>query len=225
MVDGQDKGYADQTEERLKEAGFHINRFPDAQLEQWKAGAGFEPPELLLIDIEQRGQEEIASLIRFGRKEELLPYPVIAASGRLSTQQLLEAFSAGANDYVSKTVPIKELIARIENLVGLFHRMEHHERSYIYYEDLRIETKKQKVFRGEDEISLTPKEYDLLLYLTRHRHEICTRETILQEVWGYDFSVNTNVVDVYIKHIRSKLDAGHQRKLIHTVRGAGYMLQ
>nr|WP_237690610.1 winged helix-turn-helix domain-containing protein [Paenibacillus caui] len=103
--------------------------------------------------------------------------------------------------------------------------MEHHERSYIYYEDLRIETKKQKVFRGEDEISLTPKEYDLLLYLTRHRHEICTRETILQEVWGYDFSVNTNVVDVYIKHIRSKLDAGHQRKLIHTVRGAGYMLQ
>ncbi|MNI78180.1 Transcriptional activator protein CzcR [compost metagenome] len=80
------------------------------------------------------------------------------------------------------------------------------------------------MFRSEQLIKLTPKEFDLLRYLMKRAGEVCERDEILQEVWGYDFSTGTNVVDVYIRHLRSKVDKGQVNKLIHTVRGKGYMV-
>lgn len=88
-----------------------------------------------------------------------------------------------------------------------------------------MELKSRRVYRGDEAIKLTPKEFDLLLFLLKRAGKVCGREMILQQVWGYDFAAGTNVVDVYIRHLRKKIDRGQTQKLLHTVRGTGYMLQ
>jgi DNA-binding response OmpR family regulator len=91
-------------------------------------------------------------------------------------------------------------------------------------QDLKINLRSRRVSRAGQYLNLTPKEYELLEYLATHLNEACTRSDILREVWGYDFAMDTNVVDVYIKHLRGKVDKGKDVKLIQTVRGVGYML-
>ncbi|MNJ48230.1 Response regulator MprA [compost metagenome] len=149
---------------------------------------------------------------------------MIAVLLERSTEQLIDAFAAGASDVVDGSVPFKELETRMEHLVKLFMSMNDGQPSEIIFEDLRIEPKSRKVFRAGEIIKLTPKEYDLLMYLTKRANTVCEREAILQEVWGYDFATGTNVVDVYVRHLRKKIDRGRTRKIIHTVRGTGYMI-
>jgi DNA-binding response OmpR family regulator len=91
--------------------------------------------------------------------------------------------------------------------------------------DLSIELRSRKVFRKELAIELTPREFDLLVYLAENKNQEKTREEILTDVWGYDFIGETNLVDVYIRYLRQKLDRGFRYKLIHTIRGVGYMLK
>lgn len=154
-----------------------------------------------------------------------LEIPVIAVLEERSTKQLVRAFSLGVADVVDRSVPIQELVARIENQLKLFAKMSDGKSNEIVYEDLCIDLRSRKVFREGELIKLTPKEYQLLFYLTKNANIVCHREEILQEVWGYDFETGTNVVDVYVRHLRKKIDRGRARKLIHTIRGSGYMLQ
>jgi len=91
--------------------------------------------------------------------------------------------------------------------------------------DLTIELRTRKVYRKEIAVELTPREFDLLVYLAEHKNEEKTREQILSDVWGYDFVGETNLVDVYIRYLRQKIDRGFRTKLIHTIRGVGYMLK
>lgn len=219
-----------QTENRLREAGFCIVRYTAAELKEM-ADEKKEPsqvqvqPDMLILDVDEKNEAEIKALLELVRTFGRLPYPVVAAYGSPSQEGLLAAFSSGANDYVSRNASWAEWLARIQNLTGLFQRINRDGSAIIRYEDLYVEHKTRKVYRGDAEIALTPKEYDLLVYMARRPGEICSREELLQEVWGYGFDVKTNVVDVYIRHIRSKLDAGRRRKLVHTARGVGYMLQ
>ncbi|GGA25034.1 response regulator transcription factor [Paenibacillus physcomitrellae] len=245
FIEGEDVRFAKQITSRLREAGFVVKRYITKGTSSREDSNGvnindlitiIDPggetedledllPDLLLIDVDCRDLNSIQSLIGLERENSLLPYPVVALAGSPTTEGLLEAFAAGANDYVYKLAPLEEIIARIHNLTGLFQRIDPHEHQYIEHEDLRIEIKQHKVFRGGEEIPLTPKEFDLLLFMARRKKKVCSRELLLHEVWGYDFTGKTNVVDVYIKHIRSKIDKGRKPKLLHTVRGTGYMLQ
>lgn len=113
----------------------------------------------------------------------------------------------------------KVMLARVRSLLRLFASASYDGEEIIVVQDLKINLRSRRVSRAGQYLNLTPKEYELLEYLATHLNEACTRSDILREVWGYDFAMDTNVVDVYIKHLRGKVDKGKDVKLIQTVRG------
>lgn len=154
-----------------------------------------------------------------------LPLPWILILEEWTTDQLASAFAAGIHEVLQWSIPSEELGIRLRSWIHLFRRFADGNKSELNYEDLKMDLRGRKVYRGSDIIKLTTKEFELLRFLLKRAEQVCPRELILQEVWGYDFSTGTNVVDVYIRHLRKKIDKGQKRKLIHTVRGAGYMVQ
>ncbi|OAB44548.1 response regulator transcription factor [Paenibacillus glacialis] len=150
---------------------------------------------------------------------------VMILSNRMNAKDVVEAFNAGANDYITKPAQIEIVLVRIHNLFTLVSGERKGKALPITIGELTIEPKSRRVMRNSQEIHLTHKEYELLLYLARHVNEVCSREEILKQVWKYDYSLGTNVVDVYVRHLRVKLDKGFQHKMIHTSRGVGYLLE
>lgn len=181
-----------------------------------------ELPGILVMHIERGGVYVLDLMEHLGRN---LSFPVIAILRKWDTKEVVTALEAGVNDVMDDQVPTEELSARIRGLIRLFKRFAEGYLTELVFEDLRMELKGRKTYRGEELIKLTPKEFDLLKYLAKRAGQVCQRDDILKEVWGYDFSTGTNVVDVYIRHLRKKIDKGRARKLIHTVRGNGYMVQ
>ncbi|MFB6364586.1 response regulator transcription factor [Paenibacillus elgii] len=149
--------------------------------------------------------------------------PVILLTARDATPDIVSGFDQGANDYITKPFVIEELLARVRNLIGLTNRQKP-DNDTLSAADLAVDLKARKVTRGGNPIELTPKEFDLLQYLIQHKGHILTREQIISDVWGYDFVGDTNIVDVYIRYLRQKIDKGYQPKLIKTARGVGYEL-
>lgn len=202
----------------LKGAGFKVQLvFDSEQLDQEIVG---EAAEVILIAGEL--PFVLKMMTRLGDEP---AFPVIVLQRSPKTADTVMAFQYGANEVVSENIAIEELNARIVSLIRLFRRIMDGHSDELSFEDLRMELKSRKVFRAGELIRLTPKEYELLRHLLKRVGEVCQREAILQEVWGYDFATGTNVVDVYIRHLRKKIDKGRPRKLIHTVRGTGYMIQ
>ncbi|CAM4380738.1 response regulator transcription factor [Paenibacillus macerans] len=204
----------------LEEAGYEV-----AQHRNGKETVRYledEFPDLVLLgtDLPDLSAGEI--LQQVGR---FAAYPLILLLREWNTDEVVSGFAAGANDVVSIDVPIAELYARAGHLIAMFKRIGDGSLTELSYGDLRMELKSRKVYRGDEEVKLTPKEFDLLLFLLKRAGKVCGREMILQQVWGYDFAAGTNVVDVYIRHLRKKIDRGQTQKLLHTVRGTGYMLQ
>ncbi|MED4958439.1 response regulator transcription factor [Paenibacillus macerans] len=204
----------------LEEAGYEV-----AQHRNGKDTVRYledEFPDLVLLgtDLPDLSAGEI--LQQVGR---FAAYPLILLLREWNTDEVVSGFAAGANDVVSLDVPIAELYARAGHLISMFKRIGDGSLTELSYGDLRMELKSRKVYRGDEEVKLTPKEFDLLLFLLKRAGKVCGREMILQQVWGYDFAAGTNVVDVYIRHLRKKIDRGQTQKLLHTVRGTGYMLQ
>lgn len=180
--------------------------------------------DLVLLDIllpELSGLEVLRRLRQSG-----LTIPVILLTARGEVPDRVAGFDQGANDYVTKPYAIEELLARIRNLLRLTGRNDEDELPSVLQSDsLEVRLKSRTVIRDGTPIDLTPKEFELLAYLLSRKGEVCSREQILNEVWGYDFVGETNVVDVYIRYLRQKVDKGFGLKLIHTVRGAGYLLR
>lgn len=152
-------------------------------------------------------------------------FPIICLSNNPSPAELMASYKVGALDYLDKSVPAEVLFVKMRSFLRLFRQNGSHDLSTIVFDDLILHLNNRKVYRGDKLIKLTPKEFELLHYLIVRANRICERDLILQEVWGYDFEVNTNVVDVYIRHLRGKIDRGQPKKLIHTVRGLGYIIQ
>lgn len=134
----------------------------------------------------------------------------------------MSGFAAGANDVVSIDVPIAELYARAGHLIAMFKRIGDGSLTELSYGDLRMELKSRKVYRGDEEVKLTPKEFDLLLFLLKRAGKVCGREMILQQVWGYDFAAGTNVVDVYIRHLRKNRPRANAKIAAHGARNGIY---
>ncbi len=148
--------------------------------------------------------------------------PILFLSGRKTVEDRLSGFRAGGDDYLVKPFSFAELVAR---LLALLRRSQPaSEQSPLTVADLELDLLARKVFRGGQEIELQHREFSLLTYLLRHRGRVISKMMILEQVWGYDFDPQTNVVEACICRLRDKIDSGKGQRLIHTVRGVGYVL-
>jgi two-component system, OmpR family, response regulator len=182
--------------------------------------------DLILLDVMLPGISGIELLRRIRAKEAITPVILLTAKG--SVEDKVSGLDLGANDYITKPFEIEELLARIRAVLRMRptapQKVEEDD-EWLTAGDLKLNDKTREVIRAEKEIELTPKEYDLLLYLLKNKRQVLNRDQILQAVWGYDYFGDTNVVDVYIRYVRKKIDHGFDTPLIHTVRGVGYVIK
>ena len=148
--------------------------------------------------------------------------PVLVLTAQDAVDAKVQTLRAGADDYVTKPFAFEELLARVE---ALSRRPRALATPLIRVGDLSLHQDTREVRRGPDVIDLTPKEYAVLEYLMRHPGKVMSRTLITEYAWGYHFDPGTNIVDVVINHLRKKVDAGHEKKLITTVRGVGYVVK
>ena len=147
--------------------------------------------------------------------------PVLMLTALDSVGNKVEGLESGADDYLTKPFAFSELLARIRALL----RRVPDSISELTLGDLRMDLLSRRVFRGDQEILLTQKGFAILEYFLRNKGRVLSRTQIIENIWGYNFDPNTNVVDVHVKFLREKIDKGFKKRLIHTVRGAGYVLK
>src|SRR5512133_2612372 len=148
--------------------------------------------------------------------------PILMLTAKDTVEDIVAGLESGSDDYLTKPFAFAELLARVKALIR---RSEMDRGAEIAFADLRIDPVGHKVWRGEREIDLTAKEYGLLEYFMRNPNQVLTRTMIADHVWDYTFDSFTNIIDVYVNYLRKKIDREADKKLIHTVRGVGYMLQ
>ncbi|MBY4603604.1 MULTISPECIES: two-component system response regulator YkoG [Bacillus] len=178
---------------------------------------------LVLLDVMLPGLSGLEVLRRLRKTDQQTP--VILLTARDSIPDKVTGLDIGANDYVTKPFEIEELLARIRAALRQNGTKTEDVGTFLTYDDLRVNEKTREVRRGDKEVELTPREFDLLVYMLKHPQQVLTREQILNTVWGFDYIGDTNVVDVYIRYIRKKLDYPYEKQLIHTVRGVGYAIK
>lgn len=148
--------------------------------------------------------------------------PILLLTARDSIQDRVEGLDAGADDYLVKPFAFEELLARIRVML----RKPASIKSNLYtVGDLVLDVETRKVFRDGKEVLLSSKEFTILRYMVQNAGIVLSREKLEQHIWNYDYSGGSNVIDVYIRYLRKKIDEGHEKKLIHTVRGVGYVLR
>lgn len=148
--------------------------------------------------------------------------PVLMLTAKTETEDVVSGLEAGADDYLVKPFAFAELQARVRALIR---RSEQDRGAEIRFADLRLDPVNHKVWRGQTEIVLTAKEYNLLAYMVRNAGTVLSRANIADNCWEYPFETFTNIIDVYINYLRKKVDGKFATKLIHTVRGQGYILK
>src|SRR5580700_8445752 len=173
--------------------------------------------DLIILDLMLPGLSGTEVLKRLRRKGSQAPVLVLTA--RAGTAEKVENFEAGADDYLTKPFAFDELLVRVK---ALLRRGSPDRSSLLQIGDLEIDRQRQQAKRAGKKIELTPKEYSLLEYLTANAGRVLSRTMIIEHVWDESFEGLTNIVDVYVRHLRSKVDVAQPRKLIHTVRGVGY---
>jgi two-component system, OmpR family, copper resistance phosphate regulon response regulator CusR len=147
--------------------------------------------------------------------------PVLLLTARATVADKVMGLDLGADDYLTKPFVFEELLARVRALL----RRGPTAPAVLAVADLRLDPATREVTRGEKRIDLTPKEYALLEFLLRRRDQVLSRAIIAQHVWGVNYDTFTNVIDVYVNYLRNKIDNGYEPKLIHSVRGVGYVLK
>jgi two-component system response regulator ArlR len=147
--------------------------------------------------------------------------PIIMLTARDNVMDKVSGLQMGADDYIVKPFAIEELLARIETILRRVN-LNNNNTSTLKFKDITVDIEARIVKCGDEVVNLTTTEYELLLQLIRHENKVLTRDYLLEHVWGYDYDAETNVVDVYIRHLRSKLK---NDDYIHTVRGVGYVLR
>ncbi|MFE5426313.1 response regulator transcription factor [Peribacillus simplex] len=208
----------------LEIEGYQIGKAMDGNeaLKAYRSGKW----DLILLDVMLPGISGIELLRKIRMKNNSTPVILLTAKG--SVEDKVSGLDLGANDYITKPFQIEELLARIRAVLRMrtaVPSIENEDDGWLNTADLKVNVKTREVIRGESQIALTPKEYDLLLYLLKNKRQVLNRDQILEAVWGYDFYGETNVVDVYIRYVRKKLEFGFDTPLIHTVRGVGYVMK
>jgi DNA-binding response OmpR family regulator len=177
-------------------------------------------PDLILLDWMLPGMSGVDLCRRLRNTGDLVP--VILLTARDDVGDRVAGLDAGADDYVVKPFNIEELLARIR---ANLRRTQDSNPDKLQFEDLSLDRGTREVHRGKRAIELTAKEFDLLEYLLSHPRQVITRDQILEQVWGYDFMGDSNIIEVYVRYLRLKLEAEGEKRLIQTVRGVGYALR
>jgi two-component system OmpR family response regulator len=177
--------------------------------------------DLIVLDImlpKMDGVEVLKRLRGFG-----IQTPVVFLTAKDSVGDIVQGLNSGADDYLTKPFSFNELVARIQAILRREKAVP--SLSRLQTADLVLEPDGHRVFRGKSKIELTPKEYVLLEFLMRHPGQIVTRTMISEKIWDYHFDTSTNIVDVHVSNLRSKIDKDFEPKLLHTVKGVGYVLE
>jgi DNA-binding response OmpR family regulator len=178
------------------------------------------PYDALVLDIMLPGRDGLSVLRQLRDRRNATPVLLLSARGEVNER--VEGLDAGADDYLPKPFALAELIARVR---AMGRRGNEPRSTVLQVADLTLDTVTRVARRGDTTIELTAREYRLLEFLMRSPARVCGRMSILEKVWDYDFDPGTNLVDVYVRRLREKIDAGADRKLIHTVRGVGYVMR
>ena len=184
--------------------------------------------DLILLDWMLPEMSGVDVLKRIRATEQATPVIMLTAKGNVEDK--VKGLDLGANDYVTKPFEIDELLARIRAVIRFAKPRAMHEESIedehlLKFGQLSIHEQTREVLYFGESVQLTPREYELLYYLLQHPKQVLTREQILDAVWGFDYYGDTNVVDVYIRYVRQKLEAANSTPIIQTVRGVGYVLK
>lgn len=198
--------------------GFTAEIAPDGQ-------SGLEiarerPPDLVVLDLMLPGIDGLEVARRLRAASDV---PIIILTARDAVPDRVAGLESGADDYLVKPFAFEELLARIR--VQLRRRQSAQQIGVLRYANLIMDSASRDVRIGERRIELTAREYELLELFMRHPQQVLTREVIYDRVWGYDFGGESNIIEVYVRYLRQKLEAGGEPRLIHTVRGVGYILR
>nr|WP_290223961.1 response regulator transcription factor [Trichocoleus desertorum] len=177
-------------------------------------------PDLIILDWMLPGLSGLEVCRRLRTTGDKVPVVLLTAKDEVSDR--VAGLDAGADDYVVKPFSIEELLARVR---AHLRRVQEADPDVLQFEDLILNRQTREVFRGDRAIELTAKEFDLLDFLMAHPRQVISRDRILEQVWGYDFMGDSNIIEVYIRYLRLKLEANQEKRLIQTVRGVGYVLR
>jgi heavy metal response regulator len=202
----------------LKEEGYSVDVAFDGKIGLQMAMD--QVHDLIVLDIHLPGMDGMSVLheLRKGR----VSTPVLLLTVRANIEDKVLGLDAGADDYLTKPFAFQELVARIR---ALLRRKTEAELPVLQFADLKLDPARRVVLRGAKKIDLTAKEYALLYYFMRNPGLVLTRTMISDHVWDYNFDSMTNIIDVYVNYLRRKIDSDREHKLIHTVRGVGYVLK
>jgi len=176
--------------------------------------------DLIILDILMPKKDGLTLLRELRAKQISTPVLMITAKG--SVDDKVKGLDSGADDYLVKPFAIAELLARVRSLLR---RGGPEKSTTLAVADLTLDLVSHKASRGQNIIELTGKEYTLLEYFMRNTNKVLSRTIISEHIWNYNFDTGTNIIDVYINHLRNKIDGEFGKKLIHTVRGVGYMMK
>lgn len=178
------------------------------------------PPDLVVLDLMLPGIDglEVCRRLRASGNQ----VPILMLTAKDSIPDRVAGLDIGADDYLVKPMELEELLARVR---ALLRRRNPELAEVLRFADLELDTGSRMARRSQREISLSTTEYELLALFMRRPRQVLTRDIIMERVWGYDFEGESNVLEVYVGYLRSKLEAGGEPRLLHTVRGAGYVLR
>ena len=202
----------------LEEQRYGVDLVADG--EEGERRAASEAYDLIVLDMRLPGRSGMQVLQNLRARGFERPIMVLTAQDAVDAK--VQTLRAGADDYVTKPFALEEFLARVEALSRRPHTIAS---KVLKVADLELDKATRAVSRSEVPIELTPKEYAVLEYLMRHAGRVMSRTLITEYAWDYHFDPGTNIVDVVINHLRKKIDAGHTQKLIHTVRGVGYVVR
>ncbi|MGA2016425.1 MAG: response regulator transcription factor [Opitutaceae bacterium] len=217
LVVEDERKVAEMVSRGLRAARYAVDVAPDGQA-GW-AMVNTYPYDLVILDLSLPGIDGLELLRRIRRTDARVPVLILTAKD--ATASKVENFEAGADDYLTKPFAFAELEVRVKSLLR---RGPVSQGGTVRVADLEIDRLTQQVRRAGRRVELTPKEYGLLEYLAAQPGRVLSRTMIVEHVWDESFEGLTNIVDVYVRHLREKVDAPHPVKLIHTVRGVGYSL-
>ncbi len=217
LIVEDDVDIADVLRRSLRNEGYEVKTSADG-VEALDIAAGFVP-DLVVLDLGLPGMDGVEVCRRLRSDGDV---PILMLTARAETEDRVTGLDSGADDYLVKPFERQELLARIR---ALLRRRPPRGSASLEVGDLTLNPDTREVRRGEREVELTNREFELLEFLMRNERLVVSRERLLDEVWGYDPMAATNTIDVFISNLRRKLEEGGESRLLHTKRGAGYVLK
>ncbi|PET93996.1 DNA-binding response regulator [Bacillus cereus] len=220
LIIEDEESLADFLELELKYEGYKV----DIQFDGRKGlDAALEKNyDLILLDLMLPGLNELEVCRRLRVNKNT---PIIMLTARDSIMDRVTGLDSGADDYLPKPFAIEELLARMRVIFRREENTVHKQTSFLTFKDLQLQIESRTITKENEEIELTNKEFELLLMFMKNINRVLTRDVLLDQVWGYDAIVETNIVDVYVRYLRNKLHSVDKEEYIQTVRGAGYIMK